>query len=152
MALIDKKGKADSDDEGECHLLEALSGKLDVFNYDEMVKLSIEDDDEEIDVWSIGKDHDKTISDEISLESNNSSQTITLELFALDDVEEPVTNSRLEFNSLDECLDAHSLAEYIRSQGNSVKRQKVVLDKHFKSLLLTFTNKVVSRQLTLESG
>ena len=49
---------------------------------------------------------------------------ITPELFAPDDVEEPVTNSKVEFNSLDECLDAHSLAEYIRSQGNSAKRQR----------------------------
>ena len=53
---------------------------------------------------------------------------ITPELFAFDDVEEPPKNSKLEFNSLDECLDAHSLAEYIHSQGNSAKRQKVGLD------------------------
>ena len=50
LASVDKKRKADSDDEGECHLLEALGGKLDGFNYDEMEKLSIDDDTDEISV------------------------------------------------------------------------------------------------------
>ena len=50
LALVDKKRKADSDDKGECHLLEALNGKLDGFNYNEMEKLSIDDDNKEINV------------------------------------------------------------------------------------------------------
>ena len=50
LASVDKKRKADSDEEGECLLLETLNGKLDGFNYDEMEKLSINDDGDEISV------------------------------------------------------------------------------------------------------
>jgi hypothetical protein len=50
------------------------------------------------------------------------------ELFALDDVscsstECSSSSEEEEYNSLDECLDAYSLAEYIQSQSNRNKRQ-----------------------------
>jgi hypothetical protein len=47
------------------------------------------------------------------------------ELFSLNDIEMDSSSDdeETEFDSLDECLDAHSLAEYIRSQNN--KRQRI---------------------------
>ena len=52
LASVDKKHKANKLDldEGECLLLKALRGELDGFNYNEMEKLSIKEDDDEISV------------------------------------------------------------------------------------------------------
>ena len=50
---------------------------------------------------------------------------IANDLFALDDSSCCSTDSEeSEYDSLDACLDAFSLAEYIRSQGNCNKRQR----------------------------
>ena len=44
LASVEKKRKSDdSDSDEECHLLDALSGKLDGFNYEDMEGLSLED-------------------------------------------------------------------------------------------------------------
>ena len=40
-----KSSDDDSDEEGECHLVEAITGNLDGFNYEEMENLKIDDDD-----------------------------------------------------------------------------------------------------------
>ena len=54
----------------------------------------------------------------------------TNELFAVDDMSCSSTECSSsvdedEYKSLDECLDAYSLAQYIRSQSNIHKRQRV---------------------------
>ena len=53
----------------------------------------------------------------------------TSDLYALDDsscssTENNSSADEEEYNSLDECLDAYSLAQYIRSQHNQNKRQR----------------------------
>ena len=46
LAAADKKRKSDSDDEdGECYLVETLTKDLEGFNYDDMEKLSLEEDE-----------------------------------------------------------------------------------------------------------
>ena len=54
----------------------------------------------------------------------------TNELFAVDDMSCSSTEcsssvDEEKYKSLDECLDAHSLAQHIRSQSNMHKRQRV---------------------------
>ena len=49
LAAADKKRKSGSDEsneEGECYLLDSLTGELDGFNYEAMEKLTVQDEDE----------------------------------------------------------------------------------------------------------
>jgi hypothetical protein len=65
-----------------------------------------------------------------------------------------------DFDSLDECLEAYSLAEYIRSQNNSNKRQRVddYVDKDMRPLAFVRFNtslgkpKPVTIKALLDSG
>jgi hypothetical protein len=145
LAAVSKKRKNDSDsedesDDKECFLLEELSKGIDGFNYDDMEKLSIHDakNNDEVSVWMIGEDVSIS-SDEVDNNSISSDQMITQpKLFALDELRDSsdedssccstmsLTSSEgEEFDSLDECLEAYSLAEYIRSQHNKNKQQRV---------------------------
>ncbi len=99
------------------------------FNYEEMNDLKIDSDDEEVSCWILGQDEEYSYSDEVENNSLSSNQTVE-ELYAFDDVSCSSTECSSsseddEFDSLDECLDAHSLAEHIRSQDNKNKRQRV---------------------------
>ena len=44
LASTEKKRKSDSDDEGDCFLLESLTGKLDGFNCEQMELLTLNDE------------------------------------------------------------------------------------------------------------
>jgi hypothetical protein len=81
-------------------------------------------------------------SDEVENNSLNSNQTVE-ELFALDEVscsstECSSSSEEEEYDSLDECLDAYSLAEYIRSQSNCNKQQQTRYVNKDMRLLVAF--------------
>jgi hypothetical protein len=154
LASISKKQKSNNsssdkdDDDKECFLLKTLTNDMEGFNYKDMEDLKIEDDadvNDKVSCWSQGEDVEFSYSDKVENNSFSSNQAVE-ELFALDDVscsspECSSSSEEEEYDSLDECLDAYGLAEYIWSQSNRNKRQRTgYVDKDMRPLAFVCFN------------
>jgi hypothetical protein len=146
-----KRKESNSDDESEtkdCFLLKELFKDIDGFNYNDMEKLTLEEGSDEVSVLRLGKDVSIS-SDEVDNYSISSDQMSTQpELFALDKIlardsdsdssdEDSFSSTTVcstsseeeDFDSLDECREAYSLAEYIQTKTTRTKDNESVLTR-----------------------